>query len=58
MQRSLLNNLCNDNDVHNHLRFFTLTNFVKNNPVERLIGGCPLKNLYLRLKENNSVSYR
>ena len=51
MQKALLNNLCDDNNVQNHLFFFTFTNFVnhvscfetsKNNPAEILTGGCPL----------------
>ena len=49
MGTSLLNNSCNDNDIQNHLFFFTFTNFVnhvlrqaKNNSVEILTGGCHL----------------
>ena len=56
MRSSLLNNLCNDNNVQNQLFFFTFTNFLshfqksKNNPVKILAGGCPLLKSVITLK--------
>ena len=57
MRSSLLNNLCNDNNIQNHLFFFTFTNFLKShfqkskdNPVEILTGGCPLLKSVITLK--------
>ena len=57
MQSSLLNNLCNDNNIQNQLFFFTFTNFFeshyqkgKNNPVEIFTGGCPLLISVITLK--------
>ena len=57
MRSSLLNNLCNDNNVQNQLFFFTFTNFLnhifqksKNNPVEILADGCPLLKSVIILK--------
>ena len=57
MQHSLLNNLCNDNNVQNQLFFFTFTIFFeshfqksKNNPVEILTGECPLLKSAIMLK--------
>ena len=39
MRSSLLNNLCNDNNVQNQLFFVQKS---KNNPVKISTGGCPL----------------
>ena len=54
MRSSLLNNLCNDNNVQNQLFFFTFTNFLnyfyKNNPVEILTSECPLLKSVITLK--------
>ena len=58
MRSSLLNNLCNDNNVKNQL-FFSLSQIFeshfqksKNNPVEVLTGGCPLLKFVLTLNCN------
>ena len=60
MRSSLLNNLCNDDNIQNHLFFFTFTNFFnhvlsKNNPVEVLTGGCPLQKSVNSSCEQNSI---
>ena len=51
MRSSLLNNLCNDNNIENLLFFFHFYKFCgscyktsKNNLVKILTGGCPLQN--------------
>ena len=41
MRSSLLNNLCYDKNIQNHLFLFTFTS--KNDPVEILAGGFPLQ---------------
>ena len=55
MQNSLLNNVCNDNNVQNQLFFFTSKNFLitfseKQKSVEILTGGCPLLKSVIMLK--------
>ena len=62
MRSSLLNNLCNDNNVQNQLFFFTFTNVFeshcqksKNNPVEVLTGGCPLLKSVITFERDKSI---
>ena len=57
MQSSLLNNLCNDNNVQNQAVFLHFHKFFeshfqksKNDPVEILTGGCPLLKSVITLK--------
>ena len=56
MGSSMLNHVCNDNNVQNQLFFFTFTNCMnhisekQNSPVEISTGGCPLSKSVITLK--------
>ena len=62
MRSSLLNNLCNHNNVQNQLLFLHFHKFFeshfqksKNNPVEILTGGCSLLKSVITFERDKSL---
>ena len=55
MRSSLLNKLCNDNNVQNHKFYESHLQKSKNNPVEILTGGCPLLKSVITFERDKSI---